>query len=804
MAPDFSTHEVLNGIIALFKLMNKHVFAFVVLGMVFLPTVLPANTYNVTGTLDGTGLVTLVGGTTYNATTLRAAVNAVNNAGSGVHTINIPPGTYNLTQGELPVGGLSAATININGQGTPANTTIQHDTSTAVARVFDLDPNLIGGVNVTIQNLKIAHGRNNNGEGGAGIICGLQSPADSTTLINCVLYDNQQTGTTGAAVGGAIQNIGGTLNLNSCTFDSNSAGIFSGGAIYYDSFSPSTGTFQVSNCVFKNNTAGATSSGGGAIYLTAAAGSTLNITDSIFGGNRATGTSAGGAAVYKNGSAALTINRCNFTVNSVQGSSATLNLASGGAVDINSGPATIQYCRFSGNTTAAANKGSAVYYASGSGATLTANDNWWGINTGPGSGTGVMMAGSSSVVPSSWLQLRHTASPSSIRVLNSTTLTASFLVNSSGSTMSVANLAALVQLPITFQNPVCGSLSSAQNAIQSSITATASYTASSLGSGSAAATVDAQTVTANITILDTPPTITGTTAGQNVNDNSTLSPFSNVTLGDVDAPAQTLAVTISLDAAAKGTFSPASLTASGFSDAGGGVFTLSTTATAATTAIRKLVFVPAAARVARGLTETTVFTISANDGLAPAVIDNATSVISLSANHLPVAASDAMQRFAKGGAKVLASALLANDTDVDGDTLTITEVPATSANGATLLFRDGWIHYIPLLAYNLTDTFTYTVNDGHGGTATGSVTVNIRTDGSLALNYAGIQNLGAGKFRVTFHGIPGLAYTVQYADSIVPPINWLTLGSAVADGAGIVTCDDLAGTGSRFYRTTYP
>ena len=619
-----------------------------------------------------------------------------------------------------------------------------------------------------------------------------------------MLYDNLQTGTIGVAVGGAIQNVGGTLNLNNCTFENNSANTFSGGAIYYDSHSPSTGTFQVSNCVFTNNTAGATSSGGGAIYLTAAAGSTLNITDSIFGGNRATGTSAGGAAVYKDGSAALTINRCNFTGNLVQGNSATLNLASGGAVDINSGPATIQYCRFFGNATAAVNKGSAVYYASGSGATLTANDNWWGINTGPGSGTGVMMAGSSSVVPASWLQLRHTASPSSIRVLNSTTLTASFLVNSSGSTLSLANLAALVQLPITFQNAVCGSLSGAQNAIQSSLTATATYTVSSLGSGSADATVDAQTVTANITILDTPPTIIGTSPGQNVNDNSTVSPFSNVTIGDVDFPAQTLTVTVSLDAAAKGTFSAASLASSGFLNAGGGVYNLSATATAATTAIRKLVFVPAAARVARGSSETTVFTISANDGLVAAVIDSTTSVISLSVNHLPVATSDTMVRFVKGGAKVLASTLLANDTDVDGDTLTITDVPATSDNGATLLFRDGWIHYIPLLTYNLTDSFTYTVNDGHGGTATGSVTVNIRTDSSLALNYAGIQNLGAGKFRVTFHGIPGLTYTVQYTDSIVGPINWLNLGPVVADGAGIVTCDDPAGSGSRFYRTTYP
>ena len=54
--------------------------------------------------------------------------------------------------------------------------------------------------------------------------------------------------------------------------------------------------------------------------------------------------------------------------------------------------------------------------------------------------------------------------------------------------------------PITFNNPVRGTLSGAQASIQSSGTATATLTANAVGTGSADAIVDGQPVTAPITI----------------------------------------------------------------------------------------------------------------------------------------------------------------------------------------------------------------------------------------------------------------------------------------------------------------
>ncbi|WP_298938615.1 Ig-like domain-containing protein, partial [uncultured Ruegeria sp.] len=77
--------------------------------------------------------------------------------------------------------------------------------------------------------------------------------------------------------------------------------------------------------------------------------------------------------------------------------------------------------------------------------------------------------------------------------------------------------------------------------------------------------------------------------------------------------------------------------------------------------------------------------------------------------------------------------LLANDSDVDGDALTVAAVSATSTHGATLVLNtDGTISYDPTGAdsvqalaegQTLTDTFTYTVDDGNGGESTATVSV---------------------------------------------------------------------------------
>ncbi|WP_166627700.1 T9SS type A sorting domain-containing protein [Tenacibaculum caenipelagi] len=116
---------------------------------------------------------------------------------------------------------------------------------------------------------------------------------------------------------------------------------------------------------------------------------------------------------------------------------------------------------------------------------------------------------------------------------------------------------------------------------------------------------------------NTAPVIGGTSAGQNVNDNSTISPFSSITTTDADG--DNLSATITLDNNAKGV-----LTGTGLS--GSGPYTIASTTPADLQAkLRALSFNPTDNRTAT--TETTTFTVVVDDGTTNDT-DNTTTVIS--------------------------------------------------------------------------------------------------------------------------------------------------------------------------------
>ncbi|WP_029032236.1 DUF4347 domain-containing protein, partial [Salinarimonas rosea] len=85
--------------------------------------------------------------------------------------------------------------------------------------------------------------------------------------------------------------------------------------------------------------------------------------------------------------------------------------------------------------------------------------------------------------------------------------------------------------------------------------------------GSGGALTDQETVTLTVTAVDDAPTLGGLALGQAVTDKTTVQPFTTATIGDVDSANVT--VTVTLDTAAKGSFT----TLAGFTNAGGGVYT---------------------------------------------------------------------------------------------------------------------------------------------------------------------------------------------------------------------------------------
>ncbi|HWW76673.1 MAG TPA: tandem-95 repeat protein, partial [Pyrinomonadaceae bacterium] len=84
--------------------------------------------------------------------------------------------------------------------------------------------------------------------------------------------------------------------------------------------------------------------------------------------------------------------------------------------------------------------------------------------------------------------------------------------------------------------------------------------------------------------------------------------------------------------------------------------------------------------------------------------------------------------------------VLGNDSDVDGDTLSIASV--TQGAHGSVTFSGGDVTYTPAANYNGGDSFSYTVSDGNGGTATAnvSVTVNAVNDNPTASDDSATTN----------------------------------------------------------------
>lgn len=172
-------------------------------------------------------------------------------------------------------------------------------------------------------------------------------------------------------------------------------------------------------------------------------------------------------------------------------------------------------------------------------------------------------------------------------------------------------------------------------------------------------------------------------------------------------------------------------------------------------------------------------------------------------NTPPVAGSDTLERYPTQGVKVRLADLLANASDADGDPLNINLGPA-SANGGTVTVSGGWVFYAPAAGFTNADSFTYTITDGHGGSAVGTVTVAIEVDTDPGQNLV-VTDLGNGSFLIDGSGIPGRTYRLQSADTL-SPADWQDVagGSVTADSTGRFEYTDSPGAGPRYYRTVYP
>jgi VCBS repeat-containing protein len=114
-------------------------------------------------------------------------------------------------------------------------------------------------------------------------------------------------------------------------------------------------------------------------------------------------------------------------------------------------------------------------------------------------------------------------------------------------------------------------------------------------------------------------------------------------------------------------------------------------------------------------TDSFVYTIIDADGASSSAI---VAVTVESDNQAPVAVND-LYLVAMNGS--LDFNPLTNDSDPDGDAISLVSVDTTGLNGTLIVNQDGSLSYQAPFLYSGNDTFTYTITDGNGGTSTATV-----------------------------------------------------------------------------------
>ncbi len=134
----------------------------------------------------------------------------------------------------------------------------------------------------------------------------------------------------------------------------------------------------------------------------------------------------------------------------------------------------------------------------------------------------------------------------------------------------------------------------------------------------------------------------------------------------------------------------------------------------------KIVFTPNS-----GFSGVETFSYSISDGKGGSASANV-SVSVAAANNAPVAVNDAAST--ESGSSVTI-AVLANDYDLDGDSISIT---GTSGVNGTAVISGGNVIFTPSAGFSGTEIFNYSITDGQGGYATGSVSISVSAASNTA------------------------------------------------------------------------
>jgi len=122
--------------------------------------------------------------------------------------------------------------------------------------------------------------------------------------------------------------------------------------------------------------------------------------------------------------------------------------------------------------------------------------------------------------------------------------------------------------------------------------------------------------------------------------------------------------------------------------------------------------------------------------------------------------------------------LLLNDSDSEGDFLTVNTTPVSGpSNGSLILNADGTFTYTPDLDFNGTDAFTYEISDGNGGMAQATVMITVNNVNQAPL-------LGGTSFTVDedMNLTPALGVDDLLSNAVDPDGDPVTINTAPVSG----------------------
>ncbi len=174
-------------------------------------------------------------------------------------------------------------------------------------------------------------------------------------------------------------------------------------------------------------------------------------------------------------------------------------------------------------------------------------------------------------------------------------------------------------------------------------------------------------------------------------------------------------------------------------------------------------------------------------------------------NTSPLATNDTLATYQNYSTTAAKFKLLINDADPDGDSILVTNVSVTSAQGGSVTVASTTFTYHPPTDYIGTDTVAYVITDSFGATNSGTIVITVRANTNQPDRVVSISNLIDGNKGITFAGIPGYTYVVQATTNLVP-VNWAPISTNVAGGNGLFIYNDLSATNysGRYYRSVAP